>query len=233
MLVFDVCSMSLSCYDSCVLWFYFHWAWHSFLHWQLILFSYSYQSLQCTRTTNKESEIPTWAQIASHGFAWARPGLMQYAKPFRKLRFLFAKKTLVLTHHVLSPPQPGWVFDTVSACTVRGSENVSSSSNSSSASAGYIDPAKTIGGWEEGPYREIVSFRSCVRTCGVHCLVGNDPNGDPDLFPFPFAAGGFPFSLEIESEIKMNSLRNPMWTKSEFKVCEILPPPPILLSNFG
>ena len=70
---------------------------------------------------------------------------------------------------------------------------------------------KYIGGWGEGPYREIVSFRSCVRTRGVHCLVGMNPKSDTLPFSLvPLSAGDFPFSLEIESEIKVNSLRNPM-----------------------
>ena len=48
----------------------------------------------------------------------------------------------------------------------------------------------SIGGWEGESNRGIVSFhfvRACVRKIGVDF---------PDApFPFPFAAGGFPFSL--------------------------------------
>ena len=77
-----------------------------------------------------------------------------------------------------------------------------------------------IGGWGEPLDREIVSFRSCVRTRGVPCLVGTSLKRDPppfpfslcarEAFPFPFFAMACPFYLEIESEIKVNSLRNPM-----------------------
>ena len=108
---------------------------------------------------------------------------------------------------------------------------------------------RIIGGWGEGPYREIVSFRSCVRTRGVHCLVGTSPKGHPDLFPFPFLRGRlslFPWDRKwnqselfaksnvnskwiqsesnvkskwIHSEIKLNSMWNPC--ESEWNQCEI------------
>ena len=39
-----------------------------------------------------------------------------------------------------------------------------------------------------------------------------------EAFPFPFFAMACLFSCEIESEIKVNSLRNPLWTQSEVKV---------------
>ena len=68
-----------------------------------------------------------------------------------------------------------------------------------------------VGGSESN--REIVSFRSCVRTRGVHCLVGMSPKVMPMFSLFPFCPGGFPFSLE--SNVKSSPL------------------PPILLSSFG
>ena len=39
-----------------------------------------------------------------------------------------------------------------------------------------------------------------------------------EAFPFPFLGRAFPFSLEIESEIKVKSKWNQKWNQSEFKV---------------
>ena len=93
-----------------------------------------------------------------------------------------------------------------------------------------------IGGRGEGPYREIVSFRSCVRTRGVHCLVGTSPKGHADLFPFPFLRGRlslFPWDRKWnQSELFAKSNVNSKWIQSESNV-KSSPLPPILLSSFG
>ena len=67
-----------------------------------------------------------------------------------------------------------------------------------------------IGGWGEGPYREIVSFRSCVRTRGVHCLVGTSPNRDLHLFPFPFVPERLSLLPSKQCEILPHLLNPPI-----------------------
>ena len=80
----------------------------------------------------------------------------------------------------------------------------------------YIYIYRRLGG-RPLPGNRFVSFVRAYARCPLPS--GNEPQN---------LIRGFPFSLEIESEIKVNSLRIQCELKvnSKWKQCEILPPPP-------
>ena len=73
-------------------------------------------------------------------------------------------------------------------------------------------------------------------TVAPSVLVGTSPKHDAALFPFPFLPGRLSLSLEIESEIKLNSSGksnvNSKLIQSESNV-KSSPLHPILLYSFG